>query len=482
VAPQDSSHQDSYDVIVVGTGAAGCAAALTAAEQGASVLVIEKEAPERAGGNSRVSGNCWFESSSPADAARYLRAMSARDPLPDAIVETWAAETAVNNDWLRALGAPIEPIVGTEPPEFPDLDGAEAYLGQYAIHGEMGSSRLWMILTEAVRSRGIEIRYETPLVELALDGDRVTGVIVESGGQRVRLNATGGVILATGGFAGSAELVREHLGVQNSGAWGSPANQGDGLVAAAAAGADLWHMSNFMPMLGITPPDRKTGFFLRSGRFGFMFVDQSGRRVINEEPADGGHGHRKIDDEYVLFPPTEIFVIFDEETRAAGPLNAPASEAAYSWNTIVEQYPWSADNLTEVGKGWITQADTLEELGEKLGISGTELEATTARYNAACDAGEDADFGRPAETLTPVQKAPFYGFRSAPVIGYTSGGPRRNERSEVLRNDGTAIPGLYCAGEISSTYSWSMDGGMMIADALAFGRIAGRQASARARA
>lgn len=481
MAPEDSQHAgtETYDVVVVGAGVAGCAAALLAADNGASVLIVEKEPPATAGGNSRVSGNCWFASTSSNDAARYLRSLSSPDPLPDAVVEAWARETAINTDWLKGLGAPLALIPGTEAPEFADLDGADGYLGMFGINGLMGTSRLWEHLTHVVKARGIEIRYSTPMLELIRDADAVTGVVIGVDDHSARLHASGGVVLTTGGFAANADLVEQHLGVSRSAPWGSPANRGDGLLAATAAGADLWHLSNYMPMLGLTPADRATGFLLTSRRSGFVFVDREGQRFINEQPTEGGHGHLKIDGEYVLFPPPEVLVIFDHDTRAEGPLSPPATEAAYSWNTIVERYEWSTDNETEMDKGWIFRADSLAELGAKLGIPGSALEATVERYNASCAAGVDQDHGRPGATLTPITKAPFFGFRSAPLIGYTCGGPRRNERAEVLRPDGSSIPGLYCAGEVSSTYSWSMDGGMMIADAMAFGRIAGRQAAQR---
>jgi succinate dehydrogenase/fumarate reductase flavoprotein subunit len=87
--------------------------------------------------------------------------------------------------------------------------------------------------------------------------------------------------------------------------------------------------------------------------------------------------------------------------------------------------------------------------------------------------------GRHAKTLVPLETPPYYGFTSAPLLGWTNGGPRRNEHAQVLDALGKVIPGLYAAGCVSSTYSWLKDGGFHIADALAFGRVAGRHAAAR---
>ena len=97
-------------------------------------------------------------------------------------------------------------------------------------------------------------------------------------------------------------------------------------------------------------------------------------------------------------------------------------------------------------------------------------------WNDACAAGHDP-LGRPAATLAPLATPPYYGFTSAPLLGWTNGGPRRNEKAQVLDPFGEAIGRLYAAGTVSSTYSRCKDGGFHIGDALAFGRVAGRNAA-----
>ena len=108
------------------------------------------------------------------------------------------------------------------------------------------------------------------------------------------------------------------------------------------------------------------------------------------------------------------------------------------------------------------------------------LEHTVARYNAACASGRDEHFGRIPEKLGPVIEAPFHALPITPLLGWANGGPRRDGRVRVLDTRGEVIDGLYAAGEISSTYSWRKDGGFHIRDALAFGRVAGRDAATRA--
>jgi succinate dehydrogenase/fumarate reductase flavoprotein subunit len=236
-------------------------------------------------------------------------------------------------------------------------------------------------------------------------------------------------------------------------------------------------MGNYMPILGLAAPGWRTGFHIAPERRGLVFVNSAGRRFANEYPP-GGHGHMLIDGRYQLFPPAGTFVIFDEETRLAGPLFPPVERNPYSWNEIIEGYRWSEGSQDELARGWLRSAGTLDRLGEALGIDGAALTETVARYNAGCGAGLDEEFGRDPRWLLPLGTPPFYGFASPPIVGYTCGGPRRDEQARVLRGDGSPIRRLFCAGEISSTYGWCMDGGMMIADALAFGRIAGRNAGA----
>lgn len=150
------------------------------------------------------------------------------------------------------------------------------------------------------------------------------------------------------------------------------------------------------------------------------------------------------------------------------------------WGHLMEGREWSTDNQAEIDRGLIQKADTIAELAEKIGVPDQELEATIERWNAACEAGEDEQFGRPAAGMAPLNTAPYYAFSAEPMIAWSNGGPRRDEKSRVLRTDGSPIDGLFAAGEVSSTYSLGKDGGFHMADAVAFGRVAGREAAARA--
>lgn len=483
------------DVVVLGHGAAGCAAAIEAHDAGARVVLLEKLPAGRAGGNTRVSGGAWFEPRDAERAAVYLASLCGGYPVPEPVIRTWAAETCRNTSWMRdVVGAEVAQVPAPLrqaadgkpaeiPPEFPELEGSDAVIGWRAVSGRLGDGVLLDALTAAVARRDIPVWLGTPAGSLVQEtqGGSVVGVNASSPEQRpLRVRARRGVVLATGGFEGNAQMVRDYLRFPDTLTWGSPHNTGDGHKMAQKAGADLWHMDNMMSVEGFRVPGFDSGFYARfSFRQGFLYVDLDGRRCANELPRTG-HGNAWVNGGYEHVPVRSVHAIFDEETRRSGPISPNRSMLPVGWNLLVEDYEWSADNSAEIEKGWIHRADTIAGLAEALGVDPEILEATVARYNAACAAGHDDQFGRPAATLVPVSEGPFYAFTSAPIVGWSNGGPRRNERCEVLDPFGETIPGLYAAGSVSSTYSWCKDGGMHIADALAFGRVAGREAAQHA--
>ncbi|GAA3518225.1 hypothetical protein GCM10022234_12090 [Aeromicrobium panaciterrae] len=466
------------DVLVVGFGGAGCSAAITASDLGASVIVLEKMDEHRQGGNLRVSGGVWFSSTSPEKSAEYLRALSGDFPLPEPIVQVWAEETSKNTEWIESLGLPTA-VQSTPGPEYPELPGSDGYVGYIGIGGAFGREVLWRSLAQAVNDRPIDVLMETRAVELiqASPGGRVVGLVAERDGKTLRIRARNGVVLATGGFENNSEMVRDYLGIGGEPVvWGSQAGTGDGIKMAMKAGADLWHMDNMMSAVGIRVPDFDSGFLFDPQRLGYVFVGRDGTRFANEVP-HMGHGQALVSGSYELFPTKPSIFIFDEATRKHGPVCPNLDLWPVGYNLLVEGYVWSQDNSVEIDKGWIQTADSIRELATIVGLDPTALEETIERYNRSCAEGRDEQFGRSPETLLPISEGPFYACTWGPMLGWTNGGPRRNEHAEVVDPFGQVIGGLYAAGNISSTYSWCKDGGFHIADALAMGRVAGRRAS-----
>ena len=172
------------------------------------------------------------------------------------------------------------------------------------------------------------------------------------------------------------------------------------------------------------------------------------------------------------------FMIFDHAMFAAGPLYD--AHPSHGWTQIVEKYDWSADNSRELAKGWVKKADSLAALAAAIGLDPAVLAETVGRWNRACDAGRDPEFGRKL-MMAPLGDGPFYAIELAPSMLNTQGGPRRNERAQIVRPDGSPIPRLYSAGELGSIYSYLYQGTGNIGECLAFGRVSGRNAAAEPR-
>ena len=467
------------DIVVLGCGAAGIAAAIAGQDCGADVVVLEKMNERQAGGNTRLSGGIWFDNRNPERAAVYLESLCGDFALPPEIVRAWAEETALNSEWLQGLGASIAHY-GDYIPEYPELDGSDCYSGYLGIDGKMGDELLYRALMRAIQERNIEVLYELPGTHLATEpsSGRVIGVNARKDGKPYRVGARRGVILATGGFEANKQMVRDYLGLANPPIWGSSASEGDGIRMAMQVGADLWHMSNMMAIDGVNAPELGAGFATLglTGAKSFIFVAPDGSRFVDEN-VGLRHGHVLTHGRYQIFPRERSFAIFDEQARLAGPVVPGPGELPVGWNILMEKYLWSHDNLAEIEKGWIAVSDTLSGLAEKLGLQANGLEKSVALYNRYCDAGVDEQFNRDPSTLVPLRNPPYYGFVSEPILAWSNGGPRRDELARVLDVSGQVIEGLFAAGNVSSTYSWCKDGGFHIADALAFGRIAGRTAA-----
>jgi succinate dehydrogenase/fumarate reductase flavoprotein subunit len=140
--------------------------------------------------------------------------------------------------------------------------------------------------------------------------------------------------------------------------------------------------------------------------------------------------------------------------------------------TVVGIYDWSSDNSREIERGWIPVGDTVEEAAERAGLDPRAAVQTVAEYNEACQRGSDL-FGRPPATLIPLESPPFACVPLYPGGSNSSGGPKRNERAEVLDPFGDPIPGLYAAGELGQPIGLLYPaGGCNLSEALCFGQIA----------
>ena len=475
------------EIVVVGFGGAGAATSITAHDLGASVLMLEKAPEGEEGGNTRIAGQGYLHVNDVDKAVTYLNALCGHYPVPQPMARVWAEEVSRNNDWVSAIGG--DPQEHQHQPagiEFPDLAGAEC-VHKFHNGDVLGYSKTWEFFASAVKRRPIEILYGSPareLIQNAATGE-ILGVRAESRGRTLNVKARRAVVLTCGGFENNQEMIRNYLpGLPYCYPSGSPYNEGDGVRMAQMVGADLWHMNNYAgPSLALKAPEYRTTFSMAPLHFshelpgGMIVVGPDAKRFADEKYR-AKHGKIKRHGLWSPMPaPCPMFMVFDHALFTGAPLydKKPVS----GWARIIERYPWSDDNTAELARGWIKRADTIAGLAAAIGLNATTLEGSIVRWNRNCERREDPDFGR-RKMLTPIVRPPFYAIELSPSMLNTQGGPRRNERGQVVRPDNTPIPRLYSAGELGSIYSYLYQGTGNIGECLAFGRISARNAAAEA--
>jgi choline dehydrogenase-like flavoprotein len=198
-------------VVVLGTGGSGLMTAITAKDQGADVLILEKAPEAHAGGNTRVSGQGYWCPSDYDKSVAYQKAMSDGYPIPDDVTKVFHEHSIHVTEWLTKMGADMRTIpTQGEYPEFPG--GA-----QNVCWSKLGNGfqRLWILLKENALKRNVRVQYEMPAVELIRDvkTGEVRGVVAESHGKKVYVKAKKAVVLCTGGFENNQEMIRDYLGM-----------------------------------------------------------------------------------------------------------------------------------------------------------------------------------------------------------------------------------------------------------------------------
>ena len=475
------------DVVVVGFGAAGFAASVTAHDLGATVVILEKAPEGQEGGNTRVVGQGYLNTSSIDKAAAYLTALCGPYTVPETMVKVWAEEMCQNNTWLESLG--WDPQEHQPPPvgiEFPDLPGSDC-VHKFHDGPTYGYSYTWKLFERLVKQRPIRILHETPGKELIQHDftKEIVGVRAQRGEKSIFVKARKAVVLTCGGFENNQEMIRNYLpGVPYCYTSGTPYNEGDGIAMAISVGADLWHMNNYAgPSMALKTPEIRTTFSMQALHFskrilgGMIVVGPDGKRFTDEKYKTR-HGKIPVNGSWLpLSTPCPMFMIFDHTLFSAGPLYD--KHPSHGWTQIIERYPWSEDNSVELAKGSIKTAESLETLASRLGLDPATLTDTVGRWNRYCDAKDDPDFGRTL-MMEPIADGPFYAVELSPSMLNTQGGPRRNEKGQIVRLDGSPIARLYSAGELGSIYSYLYQGTGNIGECLAFGRVSGRNAAAEA--
>lgn len=432
------------DVVVIGTGGAGMVAAIQATLAGAKVIALEK--------NVRVGGNCYqsegvlgIDTEIQAAAGVKVDKMDLFrkelefhnynvDPLMWKTVMDHAKE---NFEWLVDLGVKFD-RVGTP--------GVGGELTWHVFQG-LGQGYFDNTLVPKAKELGIEILLETPATGLIMDHGRVAGVkAATKDGQELIINGKA-VIIATGGFHNSPEMVKELTNENldrliNAGE--APAT-GDGIKMARAVGATSRGWAILSKTGGLMEGFTVIQHIMVPGCMEptSLWVNQSGLRFVDE-----GVVFQYVYSGNAITSQQKVFSVIDsamiERLVNDGCINGAGAftPAGTKLTELKRELKEALDNkAVSVFKG-----DTLEELAGKIGVDKDTFLKSGNDYNAICARGTDTDFGKDPRFLIPIQKAPFYAFRVKGCVLNSMGGIQANSKCEVLNEDLKAIPGLYAAG------------------------------------
>ncbi|OCC23319.1 hypothetical protein MB02_11835 [Croceicoccus estronivorus] len=462
--------EQMYDVMVIGGGGAGMAAAITAADTGASVCLIE--ASDRLGGSTALAGGLLFAGGSrqqralgidDGPEAMFRDVMAINPDAPEPVIRRLCAEAANSLAWLEALGVEY-PEERLSSPSGRTVPRAHEPVG----FGMAVAERL----DNALYQRHVDIALKSRVEQLVCDAaGRVTGALVD--GEVIHARA---VVIATGGIGANPELVQRFLPkTRGSSDWvwhvGWPSNRGDGLLMGEEVGAKLGGADSGLLLM---TPGFHRDFEVIGPEWGVL-VNCHGQRFVAE---DGGYW--EIAEGLERQDGSRGWVIFDAAMLREHARPHPRVLEALANGTIT--LSWITETLErQIAEGKVHRAGSLAELAEKAGVNPAGLEAGIAHYNKLADAGHDDDFGKMAQNLVAVRDADFYAAEVRPAILVVTGaGLCIDERARVLSEAGTPIPGLFAAGEtVGNVFGRNYVGsGYAIANCITYGRIAGAEAVA----
>ena len=486
------------DVVVVGAGGAGMTAAITAAGEGKSVVILESQS--MVGGNSvRATGGMnagktvyqdenEFGESAGVEKTLKTAAEKYADnetitALAKTVSEQWAAYQANPTGYFDSVELmELDTMIGGKGINDPELvetlcaNSADAidWLDEHGItlhnvssfggasvkrihrpvnaEGKTVSVGSYMIplLQENCEKAGVKMMLDTTATEILTDANGAAVGVKATGasGETVTVNAKA-VVLASGGFGANLDMVVKYKpelkGFMTTNA---PGIQGQGIEMAEAIGAATVDMDQIQ----IHPTvEANTAALITEGLRG------DGAILINEE------GQRFID---------------EVGTRDVVSAAEIAQTGSYSW-LVVDQAMVDASSVIQgyIKKGYTVTGETYEELGEAMGVDAAAFAETMEKWNGYVEAKNDPDFGR-TSFANPLNTAPYYAVKVTAGVHHTMGGLKINANTEVLNEKGEVIPGLFAAGEVTGgVHGANRLGGNAVADFTVFGRIAGAAAS-----
>ncbi|MBR4164097.1 MAG: flavocytochrome c [Solobacterium sp.] len=445
-----TEYETEADIIVVGAGAAGMTAAITATENGAKVILLEKS--NVLGGNTVCAANgingadsqvqlnneTYQEKGASVEGLESLQLNN--EDANENLVKAFAENSGETLDWLGSLGVNFEVDIQD--------DERNPEKNYYMVKDTTdGSTAITMInrVSDKLKDLGITVYYSMDAHDLTKDADGAVNGVVATDANGDEITFTGkAVLLATGGFGQNSELVgqyNEHLA--NAVTDEVAPTTGEGLLMALSAGADTVNMDAIqtfpavIPGYGMILPFNLPGGFTPDA----LYVNNSAERFT----AEGF----EIPDAILAQDKGEVYCVFDDSGMNDG-----------------------LQNLMNLG--YVKSGETAAELAEELGIDGAALQKTIESFNEDIADGTDDAFGR-EQNLNPIEGT-LYGYRFGVGAHYFMGGVLINEKTQVMDTEGNPISGLYAAGEVTGGFhgTFRVDGSGL-GDSFTFGRIAGRE-------
>ena len=471
-SPLPKKWDKTADVIIVGCGGSGAAAAIEAHDAGAKVLILEKTPIP--GGCTSISGGIVYAAGtsiqkkagiedSPEGMFKYWMAYH-RDLLDPKVLKVISDQTPDLVEWLQRQGVEF-------PPELLYYSGVEEKYGaatKPVKRGHCAKGRgkgLMDALMKSLTDRKIEVLYNTPAERLYLnEKGEIEGVQARAKKAVLNIRARKAVILASGGFARNKAMVKSYFPDQLSAVpFTAIGTTGDGILMAEKIGAPIvdtgtTELPPALPALEIVPAEKavmfSSAYFLY--KYPYIWVDEEGKRFCDESAY------------YQITAPLisrqkRAYIVFDDKVKTQ--VGAGMG------------FGFSKDLQKEIADGVLKTAATLEELGKALNVNPAALKSSVERFNADAKAGSDPDFKR-AKGLGPIDAGPFYGGKLTVAVVESLGGLKIDTDGRILDPYDAPILRLYGAGAVTATLRGYPGSGASITRGLVMGRITGKKAAA----
>lgn len=451
-----ATEEYNVDLAIVGAGAAGTMAAIEAMEAGVNTLVLEKCG--KLGGTSVCSTGFAAIQSGQQKAAgvdQYTVDSAFRELMDFC---KWRANAPLVYNVLSNSAEVVDKVqsywLQTNNPGVTKVNITAHDTGK-------GTDKFNVLYEQFIVPSGVNVMLETTAQSLIMDGNRVVGVeAVKQDGTKVTVHADA-VLVCTGGFGGNDEMLKEYFGHDNFYLNGLSSNVGDGINMCLDAGAILSdeispHLAEFCSNKNV---DFYAGYMKFLNQAGFLALDPSGQRFVNEEffvtqaLSYGASALRRVGFAYLIFTQEQLdamtekglWGILSEDTIAS--LKLRSRIVVPSYYTLQDEMAAALD----AGEAW--KADTLEELGERIGFANQEIYQKSMKdYLQVLETGEDPLFGKRADMMPNLDAGPYYAIKVISAIDGTYNGIRVNENMQALNKECQIIEGLYVAGQDSGGY------------------------------